>query len=162
MKTRLKGGVEACLTQVRRIGALSTEQESKSSTITSKKLEKKKQLLGAEYNTVRVARKAVSSERQLNPSPNSIEKVSIASFEKEDDRIMHCIMEHDLKNKVNKTLSFDPRTKKCAVCAPSGHPALVAGEGGPVVLVGADQCFPACLPVVTGEECIRVVRVEDG
>ena len=31
-----------------------------------------------------------------------------------------------------------------------------------MVLVGANQCFPACLPVVTGEECIRVVRVEDG
>ena len=31
-----------------------------------------------------------------------------------------------------------------------------------MVLVGSDQCFPACLPAGDGEECIRVVRVEDG
>ena len=30
------------------------------------------------------------------------------------------------------------------------------------MLVGSDQCFPACLPAGDGEECIRVVRVEDG
>ena len=28
------------------------------------------------------------------------------------------------------------------------------------MLIGSDQCFPACLPVDDREECIRIVRVE--
>ena len=42
------------------------------------------------------------------------------------------------------------------------HALALARSGGPVVLVGSDQCFPACLPAVDGAECIRVVRVENG
>ncbi len=35
-------------------------------------------------------------------------------------------------------------------------------DGQPVVVVLADQAFPANVPAADGGECIRVVRVEDG
>ena len=37
------------------------------------------------------------------------------------------------------------------------------GRGGKqIVIVAADQSFPACVPSTDSRECIRVVRVEDG
>ena len=118
--------------------------------------------LGSDYRTVRAARNSASCERQLNPSPKSTDKAHTATFGTEDERNTHCTMDFDIRARTNKCLSFDPKSKKCTTCTPPGHCALKTRFDGPVVLVGSDQCFPACLPAGDGEECIRVVRVEDG
>ena len=73
---------------------------------------------------------------------------------------MHCALDSNLQARTNITTIFDTKNHKCAVCTPPGHSALKSRGGGPVVLIGSDQCFPACLPVDDREECIRIVRVE--
>ena len=118
--------------------------------------------LGQAYNTVKAARKAASSIRQLNQSPTSTEKTEWGGFVGTDGRVLQCMLVHDLRERLNKSLSFDPDKKVCAVCAVGGHPAFVNAAGGPVVLVGSDQCFPAALPCTDDGECLRIVRVEDG
>ena len=75
---------------------------------------------------------------------------------------MHCALDSNLQARTNITTTFDTKNQKCVVCTPPSHSALKSRGGGPVVLVGSDQCFPACLPVDDGEECIRIFRVEDG
>ena len=112
--------------------------------------------------TVQAAREAASCVRHLNPSPHSTETVSTSSFSREDERITLCQVGSNLQARTTVYSTFDQITKKCVVCIPPGHPALKSRGDGPVVLVGSDQCFPACLPVVDGGECLRVVRVEDG
>ena len=119
-----------------------------------KTTEFKKCELGNEYKTVRAAQKASSSERLLNPSSTSTELVSTLAFDEEDERIMHCVKVHDTRDRQcpstlppNNVLSAFP-----LLIRPSG-PVMTALE----VLVGSDQCFPACLPVVSRKECIRAV-----
>ena len=118
--------------------------------------------LGSDYRTVQAARDAASCVRHLNPSPHSTESVSTSSFSREDERILLCQVGSNLQARTTVSSTFDQKTKKCVVCIPPGHSALKSVGGGPVVLVGSDQCFPACLPVMNGGECLRVVRVEDG
>ena len=67
-----------------------------------------------------------------------------------------------MHNRLNKTLSFDPDSLMCVTCAMGKHPALKSDAGGRIVLVGTDQCFPACSPSGDGGESMRIVRVEDG
>ena len=121
-------------------------------------------VLGRSYGTVRAARRAASCGRPLNPSPVTVELVDTGSFITDgDERILHCNLEHNLKDRLNKTLSFDPQRCWCNTCPGGGHNALAGREGGPVVIVAADQTFPACLPSGSGgKECVRVIRVEDG
>ena len=109
--------------------------------------------------TVQAAREAASCVRHLNPSPHSTETVSTSSFSREDERILLCQVGSNLQARTTVSSTFDQKAKKCGVCFPTGHPALKSRGDGPVVLVGSDQCFPACLPVVDGGECLRVVRV---
>ena len=80
-----------------------------------------KNALGSSYKTINSARKAALSERLLNPSPVSAEKVSTSSFLEEDDRILHCKIEHDLHNRTSNSLSFDSRSKKCVTCTGTGQ-----------------------------------------
>ena len=118
--------------------------------------------LGSDYRTVQAARDAASCVRHLNPSPHSTESVSTSSFSREDERILLCQVGSNLQVRTMVSSTFDQKTKKGVVCIPPGHSALKSGGDGPVVLVSSDQCFPACLPVMNGGECLRVVRVEDG
>ena len=90
-----------------------------------------KHTLSTDYKTVRTARKASSSERLLNPSSTSTELVSTLAFEEEDERIMHCVKVHDTRDRLNKTMSFDPATKLCVVCIPPAHQTFRAGNDGP-------------------------------
>ena len=67
-----------------------------------------------------------------------------------------------MRNRINKSMSFDPNNLMCNICVRGGHPALRTDANGPTVLVGTDQCFPACTPSKDDGECIKIVRVEDG
>ena len=96
-----------------------------------KTTEFKKCELGNEYKTVRASQKASSSERLLNPSSTSTELVSTLAFDEEDKRIMHCVKVHDTRDRLNKTMSFDPATKLCVVCIPPAHQTFRAGNDGP-------------------------------
>jgi len=121
--------------------------------------------LGTAYGTVRAARRAASCWRQLNPAPARVESVSTGTFTSEgDERILHANVEHNLRLRVSRTLSFDPLSGKCNTCLGGGHAALSAVGGGPIVLVTTDQSFPPVLPAKsdTGKECVRICRTEDG
>jgi hypothetical protein len=65
----------------------------------------------------------------------------------------------------NKTFPalFDPRDLSCVVCSDS-HSALVSREGGktPITLVLSDQSFLPIIEGGKGENCVRILRVEDG
>ena len=118
--------------------------------------------LGTGYNTVKVARRVASSQRQLNQFPVQLEITSTGSFEGADGRVLQCVLVHDLRGRLNKSLSFNPDGLHCAVCARGKHPALKSDAGGPVILVASDYKFPACIPSTDNGECMRIVRVEDG
>jgi len=51
----------------------------------------------------------------------------------------------------------------CSNCLERGrHSVLNARDGGPVVFIGTDQHYPAVLPSLDQDNCISIVRVEDG
>jgi hypothetical protein len=101
--------------------------------------------LGQLFKTVRAARSAASCLRQLKPN----------------DRIRFVNVQHNLKARTSVTQSFDPLSGKCNTCLVGRHEALLAG-GEPIVVVAADQCFPACVPARSaGKECLRIIRTED-
>lgn len=77
--------------------------------------------LGQSYLTVRAARNAASSQWHLNPAPHKKEVVSTGSFLNEgDDRIGITHVEHNLRTRTSKSLSFDPLSKKCITCVGGG------------------------------------------
>ena len=117
--------------------------------------------LGGTYNTVRAARRAASSLRQLNPDHGSVETSKSFSFANGDGRTLQCHMEHNLKDRLCKSFSFDPQTRKCDTCPSGGHAVWKSAKGSLVAIIGTDQAFPACLPETDGNECARIVRVED-
>ena len=121
-------------------------------------------VFGRGYLAAKTARRAVSSLRQLNPTPCRTELVGTGSFLIEgDDRIRRTKLANCLTSRISTSRSFDPATGSCVSCLGGGHKALVASGGGVVAFIASDQCFPACLPVPRGGgECLRVVRVEDG
>ncbi len=47
---------------------------------------------------------------------------------------------------------------------PDSHSALVSREGGktPITLVLSDQSFPPIVDGGEGENCVRILRIEDG
>ena len=120
--------------------------------------------IGGAHTTVKAARRAASSRRQLNPSPSVVECASFStSFTSGgDERILRCHISHNLKERTSTSHSFDTRKKNCTSCVSGAHAALAGGSGQPIVCVAADQSFPACVPATDTNECIRVVRVEDG
>ena len=120
--------------------------------------------IGGAHTTVKAARRAASSRRQLNPFPTVVERASFStSFTSGgDERILRCHISHNLKERTSTSHSFDTRKKNCTSCVSGAHAALAGGSGQPIVCVAADQSFPACVPATDTNECIRVVRVEDG
>ena len=120
--------------------------------------------IGGGHATVKAARKAASSRRQLNPAPTTTESASFAtSFTNGgDERILTCNISHNLRDRTSTSHSFNTVKKDCNTCVSGGHGALVGRGGKQIVMVAADQSFPACVPSTDSRECIRVVRVEDG
>ena len=120
--------------------------------------------IGSGHSTVKAARRAASSLRQLNPSPNTSE---VAKFRTSftnggDERILRCNISHNLRDRTSTSISFDTKRQQCNTCVSGAHGALAGRGGRPIVVVAADQSFPACIPATDTGECIRVVRVEDG
>jgi len=63
--------------------------------------------------------------------------------------------------KRNSSASFKP-SGRCHTCLSGEHDAWIGKLGQPVVIVAADQHFPANLPTDGEGDCIRVIRVENG
>ena len=114
------------------------------------------------YTAVKVARKAASSARVLNPTPSSTSTICTGSLHAPgDDRSTRTGIGSSLGQRINWTSSFGRPDGMCGTCLGGRHAALKASGGGPVAIVATDQCFPACLPAAEGE-CLRIVRVEGG
>jgi hypothetical protein len=113
--------------------------------------------LGPAYNSIRAARKAASCLRNLNPTPvqHCVVSVRTGSFlPVGDERIRLTHIEHNFRARISTSLSFDPRTGKYDMCLAGRDSAFEAVGGGPVIILVADQAFPACLPARTaGKEC---------
>jgi hypothetical protein len=63
----------------------------------------------------------------------------------------------------NMTLSFDPSTMMCTGCTNRGpHSVIGAEDGKPVVFVATDQNFPPVLYSKDKENCMAILRIEDG
>jgi L-fucose mutarotase/ribose pyranase (RbsD/FucU family) len=50
----------------------------------------------------------------------------------------------------------------CITCLTGEHPAWKARDGGPIIIVLADQHFPANIPSNGPGECFRILRIENG
>jgi hypothetical protein len=95
----------------------------------------------------------------------------IGSFESNDssDRAAIANYRHSYLKKQNISTSFDMNTLVCNSCIGSPHPVLHwesdsvdARNLVPQCFVLADQNFLAALPVESGGECIKVLRIESG
>ena len=87
--------------------------------------------IGGAHATIKAARKAASSRRQLNPAPSAVERASYrTSFTNGgDERILRCNILHNLKDRTSTSHSFDSNKKTCTSCVSGSHAAL-AGRGG--------------------------------
>ncbi len=65
------------------------------------------------------------------------------------------------KKKINSSASFLP-SGTCHTCLSGEHDAWIGEHDQPVLIVAADQHFPANLPTDGDGECIRVLRIENG
>jgi hypothetical protein len=78
-----------------------------------------------------------------------------------DERMYRNANQSCTKKKINSSASFLP-TGTCHTCLSGEHDAWVGEHGQPVLIVAADQHFPANLPTDGEGECIRILRVENG
>jgi hypothetical protein len=118
------------------------------------------------YYVVRSIRSAKVVGRELNreASRDGAEEPGgeNGGFLGEDERWLRNYNIHSVEKGLNTSCSFNPRSGLCYTCLGEPHRAWVGRDGQPVVVVLADQAFPANVPAADGGECIRVVRVEDG
>ena len=67
---------------------------------------------------------------------------------------------HSLKDKLNVTMSFNPKLMVCVTCNDNHVILPEGGGGGPVCIVMSDQNFCPFVPAKRGEKCMLVVRAE--
>ena len=67
---------------------------------------------------------------------------------------------HSLKDKLNISSSFEPKSMHCVTCTEKR--VILTDTQHPVCLVLADQNFCPYVPARRGEKCMLVVRAEDG
>ena len=67
---------------------------------------------------------------------------------------------HSLKDKLNLSMSFDPKRMVCVTC-PDEH-VVLGSENKPVCIVLSDHNFSPCVPASRGESCLLVIHAEDG
>ena len=77
-----------------------------------------------------------------------------------DNRHLSLQHYHSLKDKVNISMSFDPKTMICVTCLDK-HVVLTE-ISNPVCIVLSDHNFSPFVPARRGESCMLVVRAEDG
>jgi hypothetical protein len=115
------------------------------------------------YFVVRSIRAAKQVGRDLNrEADQTVEEGVAKGFLGEDERWLRNYNIHSVERGLNVSCSFNPRSGLCYTCLGGTHRAWESREGTPVVVVLADQAFPANVPAADGGECMRVVRVEDG
>jgi hypothetical protein len=78
-----------------------------------------------------------------------------------DERMYRNANQSCTKKKINSSASFLP-TGTCHTCLSGEHDAWIGEHGQPVLIVAADQHFPANLPTDGEGECIRILRIENG
>ncbi len=115
------------------------------------------------YFVVRSIRAAKQVGRDLNKEADQTVEEGVAKgFLGEDERWLRNYNIHSVERGLNVSCSFNPRSGLCYTCLGGTHRAWESRDGTPVVVVLADQAFPANVPAADGGECMRVVRVEDG
>ena len=67
---------------------------------------------------------------------------------------------HSLKDKLNLSMSFDPKRMVCVTC--SDEHVVLGSENKPVCIVLSDHNFSPCVPASWGESYLLVIRAEDG
>jgi hypothetical protein len=78
----------------------------------------------------------------------------------EDDRILFNSNSFNLEKSRNVSRSFN-MDGSCVTCPTGPHSALAGWEGKPVVFVLADQHFSPAALAEDGNECLRILLVED-
>ena len=95
--------------------------------------------------------------------PNSLLSFPVGSFENAGDSRQYILQNfHRVCNKLNATMSVDPKDLLCLGCQEK-HAFLrsCVGAHHPVCAILADQCFPPFIPAKLNERCMAVLRVED-
>ncbi len=116
------------------------------------------------YYAVRSIRSAKQVGRDLNKevAADSVRvEEGMEGFLTDDERWLRNYNIHSVERGVNVSCSFNPRSGLCYTCLGEPHRAWES-DGAPVAVVLADQSFPADVPAADGDECLRVMRVEDG
>ena len=137
----------------------------------SRKAAEKQDLRGGglprEYEMVRAARRnwlAVSPLSGIGPLSRSVLKSSGFSSGSlviaGDSRHLAVQHFHSLKDKLNISMSFDPKAMVCVTC-PDKHTVL-SDSSKPVCVVLSDHNFSPFVPANRGESCMLVIRAEDG
>jgi hypothetical protein len=76
-----------------------------------------------------------------------------------DSRQLACQNVHNLKDRTNYSMSLDPAKLECLGCK---EKHLFIRNDNPACIVAADQNFSPLLPAKIGQDCIGIIRVEDG
>jgi hypothetical protein len=115
------------------------------------------------YFNVRAA-KAAMAEEEIVVGEASHEKRKEAGFTLSDDkRVLQVKMRYRIDRGMCISASFDPSNMICTGCKNRGAHSVLGNETGePAVLVVTDQNFPAVMYSADEEQCIGIVRLEDG
>jgi hypothetical protein len=99
--------------------------------------------------------------RKLNRRMKATESKDDGFLLKGDERYFRNYNESSIERRVNVSVSF-MYNGTCNTCLSGPHDAWQGREGQPVVIVAGDHHFPANIPAKGDEECIRILRVENG
>ena len=88
--------------------------------------------------------------------------IPLGSFDvKGDSRQFEVQNFHRVSDKLNVSLTINPRDMVCISC-PEKHAFVLTDSAGiPICLNLSDQCFSPYIPGGIGERCIDCIRVED-
>jgi hypothetical protein len=122
--------------------------------------------LPAQYNRVRAARKIATRATVLGGfgsfprTPAAVYPENVGHIDVQGDtRHLACQNVHNLREKSNFSLSLNPANLECLGCAEKHK--FFRGDN-PVFVVASDHNFSPILPAALGNDCVGIVRVEDG
>ncbi len=130
-------------------------------------LSRSAQTTPSQYLAIRAGRKAADNTQAIgNMGHGECVRVKVEEggfCNSADLRIKKTIMRYRTDDIMTVSCSFEPATMICSNCQERGkHSVLNSRDGGPVVFLGTDQNFPAVLPSLDQENCMSIIRVEDG
>ncbi len=120
-----------------------------------------------QYLAIRAGRKAADNTQAIgNMGHGECVRVKVEEgglCNPSDLRIQKTVMRYRTDDIMTVSCSFEPATMICSNCQERGkHSVLNSRDGGPVVFLGTDQNFPAILPSLDHDNCMSIIRVEDG